>query len=66
MSEHFFGVQPSGRTRNYAHGGKGPFRAAQVQTLTRFALTKFQVCCTYHHPPVTPLHDRAKTTPIKL
>ena len=24
--EHFVGFPPAGGTRNYAHGGKGPFR----------------------------------------
>ena len=28
MSEHFVGSPPSGGTRNYAHGGKGPFRTS--------------------------------------
>ena len=28
MSEHFVGFPPSGGTRNYAHGGKGPFRTS--------------------------------------
>ena len=34
MSEHFVGFPPSGGTRNYAHGGKGPFRTS-YQTLTK-------------------------------
>ena len=28
MSEHFVGFPLSGGTRNYAHGGKGPFRTS--------------------------------------
>ena len=28
MSEHFVGFPPSGGTRNYVHGGKGPFRTS--------------------------------------
>ena len=28
MSEHFVGFPPSGETRNYVHGGKGPFRTS--------------------------------------
>ena len=28
MFEHFVGFPPSGGTRNYAHGGKGPFRTS--------------------------------------
>ena len=28
MFEHFVDFPPSGGTRNYAHGGKGPFRTS--------------------------------------
>ena len=28
MSEHFVGFPPYGGTRNYAHGGEGPFRTS--------------------------------------
>ena len=28
VSEHFVGSPPSGGTRSYAHGGKGPFRTS--------------------------------------
>ena len=52
MPEHFVGFPPAGGTRNYAHGGKGPFTS-------KFVLAKFQVCCTHHHPPGTPLHKKA-------
>ena len=34
MSEHFVGFPPSGGTRSYAHGGRGPFRTSN-QTLTK-------------------------------
>ena len=34
MSEHFVRCPPSGGTRNYAHGGKGPF-CRSYQKLTK-------------------------------
>ena len=31
MFEHFFGFPPFGGTRNYAHGGEGPFRTSYLR-----------------------------------
>ena len=51
MSENFVGSPPSEGTRNYAHGGKGPFRTSGMflfaKITSEFVLAKCQVNCTY-------------------
>ena len=82
MSEHLVGFLPSGGTRNYAHGGKGPFRSSYYM-LTKFvslrqkshqnlSLLNFK-CTARISTPWDHLHKRAgcapwisKTTAIKL
>ena len=69
MSERFVGFPPSGGTRNYAHGGKGPFRTS-FWTLTKLvslhqkshqnlSLLNFMSTAHISTPRGTPIHKRA-------
>ena len=68
MSEHFIGFPPFGGTRNLhavvralphklLNAHKTCFPSPKIAS--KFVLAKFQVCCTYHHPRRTHLHNRA-------
>ena len=69
MSERFVGFPPSGGTRNYGHGGKGPFRSS-FWTLTKLvslhqkshqnlSLLNFMSTARISTPRGTPIHKRA-------
>ena len=68
MSEHFVGFPQFGGTRNYALGGKGPFRTSYL-TLTKLgslhqkshqnlSLLNFKCAARVITPRITPLRKR--------
>ena len=69
MSKHFAGFPPSRGKRNYAHGGKGPFRTSYQTLITlvslrqkshkNLSLLDFKRAARISTPWGTPLHKRA-------